>query len=106
MASGSTAALVTGAASGIGRAITERLQRDGHQVLAVDLRPDPSGPGTSHRADLTEAQANADAVSAALERFGRLDIVVAGAGIQHVAPVSEFPLDRWQALIALMLTSP
>lgn len=75
-------------------------------VLAVDLRPDPNGPGTAHQADLTDEAANAGAVAAALERFGRLDVVVPNAGVQHVAPVEEFPVDRWQTIIALMLTSP
>jgi 3-hydroxybutyrate dehydrogenase len=42
----------------------------------------------------------------ALWRFGRLVVVVANAGVQHVAPVEEFPLERWQTIIALMLTSP
>ena len=100
------AALVTGAASGIGRAVATRLEEAGMQVLAVDLRPDPDGPGTAHRADLTDEAANAAAVAAALERFGRLDVVVPNAGVQHVAPVEEFPVDRWQTIIALMLTSP
>ena len=76
------------------------------QVLAVDLRPDPDGPGTAHQADLTDEAANAAAVAAALERFGRLDVVVPNAGVQHVAPVQEFPVDRWQTIIDLMLTSP
>jgi 3-hydroxybutyrate dehydrogenase len=100
------AALVTGAASGIGRAVTARLLQDGLEVLAVDLRPDPEGPGTPCEADLTDADANAAAVAAALERFGRLDVIVAGAGIQHVAPIEEFPIERWETIIALMLTSP
>ncbi len=100
------AALVTGAASGIGRAVTERLSAAGMEVLAVDLEPDPHGPGIAHRADLTEPEANEQAVVAALERFGRLDVVVANAGVQHVAPVEEFPLERWQTILALMLTSP
>lgn len=100
------AALVTGAASGIGRAVAARLEEAGMHVLAVDLRPDPNGPGTAHQADLTDEAANAGAVAAALERFGRLDVVVPNAGVQHVAPVEEFPVDRWQTIIALMLTSP
>jgi 3-hydroxybutyrate dehydrogenase len=100
------AALVTGAASGIGRAVAARLEEAGMQVLAVDLRPDPDGPGTAHQADLTDEGANAAAVAAALARFGRLDVVVPNAGVQHVAPVQEFPVDRWQTIIALMLTSP
>jgi 3-hydroxybutyrate dehydrogenase len=99
-------ALVTGAASGIGRATAARLQDDGIDVLAVDLRPDPTGPGIPHQADLTDPEANRAAVTTALERFGRLDIVVAGAGIQHVSPIQEFPLDRWDTILALMLTSP
>jgi 3-hydroxybutyrate dehydrogenase len=75
-------------------------------VLAVDLRPDPAGPGAPFAADLCEQEANADAVAAALERFGRLDIVIAGAGIQHVAPIAEFPVERWHTILDLMLTSP
>jgi 3-hydroxybutyrate dehydrogenase len=100
------AALVTGAASGIGRATAARLSADGFDVLAVDLRPEADGPGTPHEADLTTRDGNAGAVRAALDAFGRLDVVVANAGIQHVAPVREFPEDRWDAILALLLTSP
>ncbi len=100
------AALVTGAASGIGRAVAARLEEAGMDVLAVDLNPDPDGPGVAHEADLTLADANAGAVAVALERFGRLDVVVPNAGIQHVSPVEEFPLDRWEMIVALLLTSP
>jgi 3-hydroxybutyrate dehydrogenase len=100
------AALVTGAASGIGRAIAQRLIQDGADVLAVDLEPADEGPGVPFAADLTTREGNAGAVDAALERFGRLDIVVPNAGIQFVAPVEEFPEDRWDAMLALLLTSP
>jgi 3-hydroxybutyrate dehydrogenase len=100
------AALVTGAAGGIGRAITERLIADGFDVLAVDLKPDPDGPGIPFEADLTHPDANAAAVDTALQRFGRLDLVVPNAGIQHVAPVAEFPIERWDVIVALLMTSP
>ncbi|MHB1243904.1 MAG: SDR family oxidoreductase [Gaiellaceae bacterium] len=98
--------LLTGAAGGIGRAIAERLARDGHDVLAVDLHPDPDGPGEPFEADLTTREGNRAAVEAALARFGGLDAVVANAGFQHVAPVGEFPEERWDELLALLLTSP
>jgi 3-hydroxybutyrate dehydrogenase len=100
------AAIVTGAASGIGRAVAQRLQDEGVDVLAVDLNPDPDGPGTPHQADLTTAEANEQAVNAAEDRFGRLDIVVANAGIQHVSPIEEFPVEKWNTIVALLLTSP
>jgi 3-hydroxybutyrate dehydrogenase len=98
--------LVTGAGSGIGRAIAERIERDGGRVLAVDLRPDPDGPGEPFEADLATPEGNRAAVEAALERFGGLDAVVASAGFQHVAPIEEFPEERWDALLAVLLTSP
>jgi 3-hydroxybutyrate dehydrogenase len=100
------AALVTGAASGIGRAVTERLEAEGMNVLAVDVEPDPDGPGSPYRADLTTAEGNEAAVAAALERFGGLDVVVPNAGVQHVAPVEQFPLDRFDTIVALLLRSP
>lgn len=99
-------ALVTGAASGIGRAIAERLAGDGMRVLSVDLTADATGGGESFAADLTTREGNRACVEAALERFGRLDVIVANAGFQHIAPVVDFPEDTWDAMLALLLTSP
>ncbi|HEY3184626.1 MAG TPA: SDR family oxidoreductase [Gaiellaceae bacterium] len=92
----SRAALVTGARGGIGAAIVERLEADGWAVHGVDVED----------ADLTTRDGNRFVVDAALGRFGRLDAVLPVAGFQHVAPVAEFAEDRWDALLALMLTSP
>jgi 3-hydroxybutyrate dehydrogenase len=99
-------ALVTGAASGIGRAIAERLVADGWHVLAVDLEPDPQGPGEPFAADLATRGGNRAAVDAAVERFAGIDAIVANAGFQHVSPIETFDEDRWDALLSVLLTSP
>ena len=75
-------------------------------MLAVDLEPAKDGPGEPFAADLTTREGNRAAVDAALERFGRLDAIVPNAGFQHVSPVAEFPEDRWDALLSILLTSP
>jgi 3-hydroxybutyrate dehydrogenase len=75
-------------------------------VLAVDLEPAEDGPGEPLAADLTTREGNRAAIDTALERFGRLDTVIANAGFQHVDPVVDFPEDRWDGLVSLLLTSP
>jgi 3-hydroxybutyrate dehydrogenase len=90
------AALVTGARGGIGRAIVARLEADGWDVHGVDVED----------ADLATRQGNRAVVDAALERFGRLDAIVPNAGFQHVAPVRDFDEAQWDALLAVLLTSP
>jgi len=102
----SRVALVTGAASGIGAAITQRLCAEGMQVMAADLRPSSDAGGVPFGCDLTTREGNRGAVEATLAHFGRLDAIIANAGLQHVAPISDFPEDRWDAIHALLLTSP
>jgi len=97
---------VTGSSSGIGKAITERLAKDGFSVLGADLNPGEDGAIETVSADLTTREGNKAAVDAAIERFGRLDAIVPNAGFQHVSPVAEFPEDRWDALLSILLTSP
>jgi 3-hydroxybutyrate dehydrogenase len=99
-------AIVTGAASGIGRAVAGALADAGARVLAVDLEPDPDGPGEPFAADLSTRDGNRAAVERAVAAFGGLDTIVANAGFQHVAPIAEFDEDRWDGLLALLLTSP
>jgi 3-hydroxybutyrate dehydrogenase len=89
-------ALVTGAAGGIGSAIVARLEAAGWSVHGVDVVD----------ADLRTPEGNRAVVEAVLERFGRLDAVIPNAGFQHVAPVAEFPEERWDDLVAVLLTSP
>src|SRR6187397_3277473 len=91
-------ALVTGGASGIGRAIAERLARDGATVVIADMDPDwaarmPASltDATYVRADLTQVSDRDRLVETALAAHGRIDILVNNAGIQHVAPIHEFP---------------
>lgn len=106
-------ALVTGGASGIGRAIVTELTARGARVAVADL--DAAGasavadasPGAiafvCDVADPASCERLVDEVRGAL---GRVDILVNDAGLQHVAPIEAFPIDRWAHLIAVMLIGP
>ncbi len=101
-------ALVTGAASGIGAAVATRLAADGARVLVVDLdgaaaaRVAADIGGTPLAADLTDLDAAQDVLAAARTA----DIVVNNAGFQHVAPLEEFPPERFSAILRLMVEAP
>jgi 3-hydroxybutyrate dehydrogenase len=99
-------AIVTGAASGIGRAVAQRLTDEDWRLLAVDLEPDPDGPGDPHKADLATREGNRGAIEETVRRYGGVDAVIANAGFQHVSPVEDFDEDKWDAIISILLTSP
>jgi len=109
----SKSALVTGAASGIGRAIAQDLSDHGACVLVADLNEDQGQVFAAslpraifQRADVTSREECRALVDRAEREWGGVDILVNNAGVQHVAPVEEFPEDRWELLIRILLIAP
>ena len=103
--------LVTGAASGIGRAITERFLTDGMRVLAADidtaglqrLRADLGDHVVTAHCDVTDEASVAD-VAAMARDLGGLHVAVANAGRGTFSPIVDHPLDEWRAILDLCLT--
>jgi 3-hydroxybutyrate dehydrogenase len=103
-------ALVTGAASGIGRAVAADLAVHGAQVLLADLDADRGAaaakeiPGSIfQRADVSSRADCRALVDRAITEWGAVDVLVNNAGLQHVSPVEDFPEDRWEQLLKIML---
>jgi 3-hydroxybutyrate dehydrogenase len=93
-------ALVTGATGGLGRSICEVFEREGADVLAVDLQ------GDAFVSDIATAEGNRAAVEEAVRRFGHLDTLVLNAGVQFIAPVQDFPEEQWDRLNDVMVKGP
>jgi 3-hydroxybutyrate dehydrogenase len=111
-------AIVTGSTSGIGLGIARALAREGCNVMMngfgdpCEIEKLRAGVENEFRvtaayngADLSKGEQCAQLVADAERRFGKVDILVNNAGIQHVAPVEQFPVDRWDAIIAINLCS-
>lgn len=108
-------AIVTGSGSGIGKAIALALGQAGADVVVADV-DEPGGQATVnaleavgrkaffHRTDVARAPEAKRVVEAALDRFGRLDVLVNNAGVQHVAPIQDFPEEKWDLVVGVMLT--
>ena len=107
-------ALVTGSTSGIGLGIAKALARQGANIMLNGFG-DVEGPraeiaalGVSvsyHGADMSKPGEIEAMMQAAAAEFGRVDILVNNAGIQHVSRIEDFPVDRWDAIIAINMSS-
>ena len=111
-------AIVTGSTSGIGKAIAETLARAGANVMlngfgdAAEIETQRAALAAAakvevayHGADMSKPAEIRDMVASAAAKLGKVDILVNNAGIQFVSPVEQFPDDRWDAIIAINLSS-
>jgi 3-hydroxybutyrate dehydrogenase len=111
-------ALVTGSTSGIGLAIAQALAAEGANLvlngfggedeiaaLRVQLERDHGVSVIYSAADMARPADIQTMLAQAIDTFGVVDILVNNAGIQHVAPIEEFPADKWDAILAINLTS-
>jgi len=107
-------ALVTGSTSGIGLGIALALAREGANIVLNGFgdhespRAQVAELGVNvgfHGADMSRPADIADLMQYCEHEFGGCDVLVNNAGIQHVAPVQEFPVERWDAIIAINLSS-
>jgi 3-hydroxybutyrate dehydrogenase len=111
-------ALVTGSTSGIGLATARALAQDGANVMLngfgdkaqiekirTGIEKDFGVKAGYSPADMTQPAEIADMVRATEKEFGALDVLVNNAGIQHVANIEDFPIEKWNAIIAINLSS-
>ena len=110
--------LVTGSTSGIGLGIARAMAAAGAAVVLngfgkpeeitatqAAIGADFGVPVAYSAADMSKPESIAEMIKMTLDRFGRLDVLVNNAGIQHVAPLQEFPAAKWDAILAINLSS-
>lgn len=110
-------ALITGAARGIGYEVAKTLAEHGANVMLVDLRQEEVEQAARSlrelgyeavgvKCDVTVEQEVKQAINEVVKRWGRLDVVVNNAGLQHVANIEDFPTEKFEQLIRVMLVGP
>ncbi|CAD0209179.1 hydroxybutyrate dehydrogenase [Agrobacterium fabrum] len=110
--------IVTGSTSGIGLGIAQRFAREGANIvlngfgdddeiekLRLLLEAESGGRVLYHPADMTKPDEIADLIQSSHEKLGSVDVLINNAGIQHIAPIEEFPTEKWDWIIAINLTS-
>jgi NAD(P)-dependent dehydrogenase (short-subunit alcohol dehydrogenase family) len=109
--------IVTGGGRGIGQATAQRFASEGADVLVAGRTPGPlaetvalieaeGGKAVAHAADVTSSDQVAGLVAAALERWGRIDVLVNNAGIDDETPFLEMQEETWRAVVDTNLTAP
>ena len=111
-------AIVTGAATGIGQAIATVMAREGASIV-IDYVGSPDAPAQTVQqiesaggkalavaADVSQPDQVSNLIQQAVTAYGKLDIFVNNAGIEYKHPITEFPLDQWNKIIAVNLTGP
>lgn len=110
-------AFITGSASGIGLEIAKTFAQEGAKVVISDMNRDKSDQvaaelneqgfvALSAPCDVTNEEDYKSSLLHAYETFGRIDILVNNAGLQYVAPIEEFPTEKFELLVKVMLTAP
>lgn len=106
--------LITGAAQGIGFEIAQEFYKAGAKVVLTDINEEKVKYAAINlgnevlgiKCDVTKEEEIVNSINATIKEFGRIDILINNAGMQHVSMLEDFPTERFELLIKIMLTAP